>query len=235
MERIGNSFGHKTVFVNNSDREKCLSMHLLPTEKACTIYNAIPNELTRQLNNIAAQRAMPEKEIIIGSTLRFSTQKNVIRLVTAACKACAQEPKLKFIILGDGEHFALCQSIIHSYKVSTQVLLPGWDSDIVPWLKIFNAFVLYSRWEAQPFSIIEAMSSGLPIIGSAIPSIQELVDENSGYLLALDDDKGLEQLFVSLARDFQSAYLKGKHAVQRIKELCDYRSMIDGYTAIYRG
>ncbi|GAB1468788.1 glycosyltransferase family 4 protein [Candidatus Cloacimonadota bacterium] len=235
MELKGNLFGHKTVFVNNSDREKCLSMHLLPTVKARTIYNAIPHELTLQLNAVAEQRTMPDKQIIIGSTLRFSTQKNVIRLITVACKACRQEPKLKFIILGDGEHFALCQAIIKSYNVSNQVLLPGWDSDIVPWLKVFNAFVLYSRWEAQPFSIIEAMSSGLPVIGSAIPSIRELVDEDSGYLIALDDDASLEELFLSLAIDFQPAYRKGKQAVQRITELCDYNSMIDDYTAIYRG
>ncbi len=235
MEMVGNYFGHQTVFVNNCEREKCLSMHLLPSAKASTIYNAIPPALTAQLAHIAAGRMMPEAEVIIGSTLRFSTQKNVIRLIITACKACAATPKLRFIILGDGEHFELCQTIVHSYKMSGQILLPGWDSDIVPWLKVLNAFVLYSRWEAQPFSIIEAMSSGLPVIGSDIPSIKELVDEESGYLIALDDDAALEALFVQLAGNFQPAYAKGKHAVKRISTLCNYPVMIAAYTALYRG
>ncbi|PKN73274.1 MAG: hypothetical protein CVU50_02985 [Candidatus Cloacimonetes bacterium HGW-Cloacimonetes-3] len=235
MEFVGNYIGHKTVFVNNCEREKCLSMHLLPAAKASTIYNAIPPALTAQLGHIAAGRKLPDAEVIIGSTLRFSTQKNVIRLITAACKACALTPKLRFIILGDGEHFELCQTIVHSYNVSGQILLPGWDSDIVPWLKVFNAFVLYSRWEAQPFSIIEAMSSGLPVIGSDIPSIRELVDEESGYLVTLDDDAALTNLFVQLAGNFQPAYEKGKHAAKRITELCNYPAMIASYTALYRG
>ena len=42
LEKLGNSWGHKTVFVNNSDREKCLSLGLVPPEKALTVYNALP-------------------------------------------------------------------------------------------------------------------------------------------------------------------------------------------------
>jgi glycosyltransferase involved in cell wall biosynthesis len=235
MELLGNRFGHQIVFVNHCEREKCIVMHLLPAAKASTIYNAIPPALSLQLRQIAGQRKLPDTELIIGSTLRFSTQKNVIRLVTAACKACLAEPKLRFILLGDGEHLALCKTIVRSYGVGTQVLLPGWDNDIVPWLKLFNAFVLYSRWEAQPFSIIEAMSAGLPVIASDIPALRELVHEDSGYLVALDDDSTLEHLFVELARNFQPAFNKGQHAARLINELCSYHDMVASYTALYRG
>lgn len=235
LEFFGNAFGHKTVYVNNSDRANCTKMHLIPERKARTIYNAIPPEMQSRLDTIANQRNMPSAQIIIGSTLRFSTQKNVIRLVSAACRACKKAPKLKFILLGEGEHYQLCRSIVHAHNMSSQVILPGWDSNVIPWLEAFDAFVLYSRWEAQPFSIIEAMSSGLPVIGSAIPSIKELVNNDTGYLVALDDDKALEELFLQHADDFSQAYAKGKQAAKCIKQLCNYQAMVAAYEEVYRG
>ncbi|MDY0152757.1 MAG: glycosyltransferase [Candidatus Cloacimonas sp.] len=178
---------------------------------------------------------LPYRDIVIGTTVRFSTQKNVIRLVATACRACRKAPNLKFIILGDGEHYAVCQAIVRSNNLGDRVLLPGWDKDIVPWLKVFNAFVLYSRWEAQPFSIIEAMSSGLPLICSAIPSIKELTAENTAYLVALDDDTALEEVFVQIATNFQPAFAKGKQAAEQINELCSYQHMVQAYREIYLG
>jgi len=235
MEVIGNFLGHKTIFVNNSDRLKCLAKGLVKDSKARTIYNAIPPKLQKQFTDIDVNRKMPQGDIIIGSTLRFSKQKNVLSLITCACKACKQAPNLRFIILGDGENYDLCQSIVHTNKLDERIILPGWDSDVIPWLKVFNAFVLYSRWEAMPYSIIEAMSSGLPVIGSNIPSIAELVDNDTGYLVPLDDDAALIESFVSVANDFEPAFIKGKLAAERIKQLCDYDHMVSEYRDVYLG
>lgn len=235
LERWGNSLGHKTVFVNNSDRERCLAMHLLPSSKAITIYNALPPDVAKRLYEIAAARTIPDKDVIIGSTIRFSEQKNVIRLISCACRACIHSPKLRFIILGDGEHYELCKAIVHSCNMENRIILPGWDSDVVQWLKVFNAFVLYSRWEAQPFSIIEAMSAALPIIGSDIPSIRELVDDDTGYLVPLDNDDALVEVFTSMAQEFRPAYNKGMAGQQKIGSICSYQGMVAAYLELYRG
>lgn len=235
LELLAGRWCHKLAFVNNSDRLKYLSFKLIPPFKAVSIYNAIPCEQSTALNAIADIRTMPQHDIVIGSTIRFTTQKNAISLITAACKACALHPHLKFIIVGDGEHYELCKSIAHSYKATERVILPGWDSEVLPWLKLFNAFVLYSRWEAQPFSIIEAMHSGLPVVGSAIPSIEELVNDECGYLVALDNDEALVQAFCFVASNFSDAFGKGLSGRNRIARLCSYEAMLDAYKAIYEG
>lgn len=235
MEYLGNHLGHQTIFVNNSDRLNCLSMGLVSKAKARTIFNAIPPTLAKQLQQLSAKRSLPQGDIVIGSTLRFSTQKNVINLVSTACRACQKAPRLKFIILGDGEHYQLCQALVHSFGLSSRVLLPGWDSDVIPWLKSFDAFVLYSRWEAQPFSIIEAMSSGLALIGSAIPSLQELSDDSTGYLIPLDNNKALEDLFVRIAEDFAPVFQNGQNAATHINALCNYQAMVSAYREVYLG
>lgn len=233
LEALGNSWGHHTVFVNDSDRLQCLKLRLVPLRKASTIYNALPPVQGTILADMAAKRTVPQNEVIIGSTLRFSQQKNVINLVVAACKACARNPRLKFILVGDGEHEALCRTIVASYKLNDRIIMPGWDSEVLPWLRVFHVFVLFSRWEAMPFSIIEAMASGLAVIGSEIPSIAELVNERTGWLLPLERLDLLESTFEQVADNPQEAFAKGQLAVREITAKCDYTSMVAGYRKLY--
>ncbi|NLW19608.1 MAG: glycosyltransferase family 4 protein [Candidatus Cloacimonetes bacterium] len=235
LEKLGNALGHKTIFVNNSDRENCVSLGLLPAEKAVTIYNAVPSEQAEKLEKIASERRFdPDKEdFVIGSTLRFSMQKNVLNVIGAACQACRLEPSLRFILLGEGEYLELCRQIVKSHMLNHRIILPGWDSDIASWLPVFDAFILYSRWEAQPFSIIEAMHAGLPILGSDIPSIRELVDAETGWLVPLDEQEELIQCLVSAANPTEKTFEMGQNAAAKIRRICSYDVMVESYLKLY--
>jgi glycosyltransferase involved in cell wall biosynthesis len=236
LEKLGNAWGDKTVFVNNSDRKNCLQKGLVSEAKAVTIYNALPEKLASTLAVIADARVFDpdKKDFVLGSTLRFSKQKNVVNLVSAACRACHEEPKLRFILLGEGEYLELCRQIVKTTGLNERVLLPGWDIDVAGWLAQFDAFILYSRWEAQPFSIIEAMHSGLAVLGSDIPSIAELVDGQTGWLVPLDKHKDLIDMMREMIRDPLSAREKGQAAHAKIARLCSYQQMVEGYLNIYR-
>lgn len=229
LEKLANRFCDKVIYVNNCDRLKAIELGVVPPEKALTIYNAMKEEPVANVRESAADT------ITIGSTLRFSEQKNVLRLIPALCKAARQSDKLKFIILGDGEHLQLCRSIVASYRLSDRILLPGWDSDVAPWLKLFDVFILYSRWEAMPFSIIEAMYAGLPVIGSTIPSIAEFVNDEVGWLLALDDEEALISTLISLPEHPDIIRDKGKKALAWVKQISNYPSMIAAYRDVYEG
>ncbi len=236
LEKIGNSLGHKVVFVNHSDRERCLFLNLLPESKAITINNALPPSQTARLDKIASSRQHdPAKaDFVFGSTLRFTRQKNVVNMVGAACQACEREPRLRFILLGNGEYLDLCHQLVRSHGLNERILFPGWDADIIRWLPLFDAFILYSRWEAQPFSIIEAMHSGLPVLGSDIPSIKELVDPDCGWLVPLDAQTELIGTLVEIARESATAFAKGQNAAQKISRICSYGNMTAGYLKLYR-
>jgi glycosyltransferase involved in cell wall biosynthesis len=236
MECFGNALGHRTVFVCESDRQRYIRMGLAATDKSDTIYNAIPPELRDRLAKVAEARRekAPGDGFVIGSTLRFSYQKNAVNLVAVACRACQEAPNLRFVFLGEGENLPLCKQMVRSHDLNGRILFPGWDTDIASWLAGFDAFVLYSRWESQPFSIIEAVHSGLAVIGSDIPSIGELVDGSCGWLVPLGDHKALVRTFTEASRDPRVAREKGLAAAARIRELCDYRKMVQGYLNIYR-
>ncbi len=236
IERMIAPLYQRLVFVNNCDRELWLKMGLTHPDKAITINNALSDELRQRLVDIASRRNdNPPKIFTIGSTMRFSPQKNSIQTVTAACHICQKHSNVRFIFAGDGEHLDLCRQIVHSLKVTDRVILPGLVSDIPPLLATFDAFLLYSNWEAQPISIIEAMHSGLPIIGSDIPSIAELVSDDCGWLIRQDNPPLLESKLLALIDlPYSQIREKGNNALSRIRHQCSYQAMADGYLNIYR-
>ncbi|MDP2173928.1 MAG: glycosyltransferase [Candidatus Cloacimonadaceae bacterium] len=234
LEGLANHLCHKVIFVNNSDRLRCIEMKLITKSKATTINNALPISLVEKLSAIAKARSNRDEDTFtLGSTMRFSTQKNAVNLIACACRACESNPKLRFVIIGDGEHLELCRQIVRSHNLNARILLPGWDSRILDWLPLFDAFILYSRWEAQPFSLIEAMHSGLPLIGSKIPSIAELVEEDCGFLIDLDAHKELIKLLISLPEKRILLQKMGEAASKRISGICDYQTMVGSYRNIY--
>ncbi|MEF3695516.1 MAG: glycosyltransferase [Candidatus Cloacimonadota bacterium] len=235
LEGLGNKLCDTVVFVNDSDRIRSLKLGLVMPSKACTIYNAIPPQLQHKLAGIATQRSQTEgRSLKIGSTLRFSQQKNTVELVSALIKACNQDERLSFELLGEGENLELCRSMVRSHKLKDRILLPGWCPDVSQALARWDAFILYSRWEAMPFSIIEAMHSGLPVIGSDIPSICELVKPEHGYIAPLDNPEELVSLLCSLPDRKQELLEKGKLSRDYIVQKTDYKSMVENYLKLYR-
>ena len=68
-------------------------------------------------------------------------------------------------------------------------------------LASLDAFCLASFSEGLPVSILEAMAAGLPVIGSKVNGIQEVVDNQiTGLLFANNNDKELTWLIENLAQ-----------------------------------
>ncbi len=250
LDKLASHFCDYVTFVNHCERENYLRLGLVKPEQAVTIYNAIKSR-GREVEGSSSLEVEESGSLVvegsrgsdtakgqsltIGSTLRFSDQKNVIALTTYACKACDLNPGLRFILLGDGEHYELCKAIVASHHMTERILLPGWDSEVEPWLNLFDVFILYSRWEALPFSIIEAMHAGLPVIGSSIPSIMELVSEDVGWLVPLDDEAAYLATLQAVANDPATILKKGQKAREKVQLLCDYDTMVKAYRSLYEG
>ncbi|HOH47103.1 MAG TPA: glycosyltransferase, partial [Candidatus Cloacimonadota bacterium] len=120
------------------------------------------------------------------------------------------------------------------HKLEERILLPGWTADVIPRLAAWDVFILYSRWEAMPFSIIEAMHAGLPVIGSDIPSIQELVNPENGYIVPLANPEALVSLLAGLPEIKAELSAKGKQARSFIQSKTSYQAMVEHYLKLYR-
>jgi len=94
-------------------------------------------------------------------------------------------------------------------------------SDQIPELmQRSDCLVLPSLSEGIPNVILEAMACGLPVLASNLPGIREVVkDEETGFLVAPKDVKGLTKKLLILAQNPERREKMGAHAYQHLSEL----------------
>lgn len=234
LERLGALFCHKMVFVNNYHREFYLQHRMISSEKALTIYNALNPELQQDIEQSCQPKKSRKKAVTIGSLVRFSPAKNNIMIISAAIKVCHKRSDVRFIFAGDGELLELCRMMVKTNNLQERILLPGWQLDTAIQLSNYDALLHYSNYEGLPMSVIEAMYAGLPIIGSDIPPLTELVDADCGWLIP---PAQMEILVSELHKiiDARDCYKeKGEAARKKIRELCSYEKFVSDYLSLYR-
>jgi glycosyltransferase involved in cell wall biosynthesis len=89
------------------------------------------------------------------------------------------------INVGEEWYYEKLKTLIGVFGLSEMVtILPGMSYDDIPrFLSTLDCYVCSSRIEVLPFSILEAMASGLPIISTRVGGTEDLVnDGENGYL-----------------------------------------------------
>jgi glycosyltransferase involved in cell wall biosynthesis len=89
-------------------------------------------------------------------------------------------------------------------------------------LNAADIYVLASRWEGFPVAPLEAMACELPVVASAIPSMQDIVssDEDGGVLVPVADAAALSEALERMLLDAEMRSRMGKRARQRVESYC---------------
>jgi glycosyltransferase involved in cell wall biosynthesis len=140
------------------------------------ILSVIPNAIdTNIFSPIACQ-----KEFDIVYVGRLHEEKN-LELLISALKII--DKPLKILIVGDGDREIIERIKIiklHSLKYINHVS----NYELPALLNKAKLFVLLSKYEGNPKTLLEAMSCGLPVIGNNVPGISEVINHGeNGYLL----------------------------------------------------
>jgi glycosyltransferase involved in cell wall biosynthesis len=88
------------------------------------------------------------------------------------------------LIVGDGPQRTALDKLVGEFGLRKRVVMPGNQSDVVPWLQALDVFVLpsYSN-EGVPQAILQAMSCGIPVVSTSIGSILEAVRDGETGLI----------------------------------------------------
>ena len=81
----------------------------------------------------------------------------------------------KLVIVGDGDYRADIETLIHDYEVGQAVHLTGWVNNPHDFYYAADAQIMPSKFDNIPLVLMEAMSSGLPIISSDVGGVEELI------------------------------------------------------------
>lgn len=148
-----------------------------------TIHNGVPEISTKPLN-------LGEGPIV-GTVGRLENQKGVDRLI----RAIVALPNVRLVIVGDGSLREELEALAKDLQVADRVQFAGWIENPRDYLAAFDVFVLPSRNEAFPLTIVEAMLVGTPVIAADVGSVAEaIVSGRTGYLVTDEEMNSLHEV-----------------------------------------
>jgi glycosyltransferase involved in cell wall biosynthesis len=109
-------------------------------------------------------------------------------------------------IVGAGGEEPALRTFVESWGLGERVVFSGavTPDRVVGHLARADAFVLASRAEGRPNALLEAMAMALPVIGSSIPAITDLITHReTGLLFEPGDDETLALHFIELSKSFE--------------------------------
>jgi glycosyltransferase involved in cell wall biosynthesis len=182
------------VFVSNAMKSDPRFRHLNQS-KVHVIHNGIPidsHSAPSHLRTFAPSDAADLDQRIlsfcsqgftIGSIGRLSKEKGYKYLIEAFGILIKKGVDARLVIMGEGYDRAFLENLIKELGLSEKVLLPGYIDKASLYISHFNVFVISSLTEGLPITLLEAMSSKVPIVASAVGGIPCLLDESGGGLL----------------------------------------------------
>lgn len=164
---------------------------------------------------------------------RLVHQKGPDLLIDAFAEFVRENPKWRLQIAGDGPMRRELTERVHDYGIQNNVIFHGMVKDPIPLLLRSRIFVLPSRFEGTPNSLLEAMSSRLAcIVTDASPGPLKLVEHGlSGLVVPNEDASGLAAAMQLLARDAKLRGTLVRGAWERVKEF-QLENVVEDWTRL---
>ncbi|MCD6516234.1 MAG: glycosyltransferase [Candidatus Aminicenantes bacterium] len=121
--------------------------------------------------NIRHALGLDSCDIVVGHVGRFSynDQKNHKFWIQIAREIHKRNPRIKFLLIGDGPLRKDIEEQVYRYKMKDKFIFAGIRSDVPDLMKgAMDVFLFPSKYEGLPLTIIEAQAAGLPIVMSDI-------------------------------------------------------------------
>jgi len=151
---------------------------------------------------VRAALGFGDADIVVGTIGNLKPQKAPLDLVEAARRAFEKDPRLRFIVAGDGPLRGESERAIESAGLAGVVRLLGWREDIADLLAAMDVFLLTSRFEGLPRAALQAIAASVPVIATDTGGISEIVhDGESGYLVPVANVSAAAERLVALAGD----------------------------------
>jgi glycosyltransferase involved in cell wall biosynthesis len=155
-------------------------------------------------------------------------------LIASAAALVRAYPHLRFQIVGDGPRKRELQDLAAARGVSQHVEFVGHSDDVPSVLAAADVFVLPSRTEAFPNSVIEAMAAGLPVIATAVGGLLDLIDhDRTGLLVPPSDADALTHALRFLIEHPTRAAAIGETARTEIRQRYSFERMVGAFEDLY--
>ncbi|MDP2234273.1 MAG: glycosyltransferase [Actinomycetota bacterium] len=240
MERLAAPWTDFLVTVNQEDFEAAASLGGLPASRVRHIPgigvdthrfspDATPADDARSVRqelNISAE------EFMLTMIAELAPVKRHDHLLRALARV--QDPRVVLVLVGTGHLEPKLRELAVALGVANRVRWAGYRRDIPAVLAASDAAALVSEREGLPRSVLEAMATGVPVIGTDTRGITDAIGDEAGWVVAKNDTVALGAAIEQAAADPVQLASRGRAARERALERFALTRIISEYEDLYR-
>jgi len=236
--RMAYRFAHRVLVNSASVGELVVREEGVSRSRLVVIPNFVEEEAFTGLSadrrtSLRRKVGLGPDDIAVGVTANLYPVKNHAMLLRAAARLVSEHPRVKFVLIGEGNERDALTELRHVLHLDERVLMPGRLTE--PGLAgIFDIAVLTSHEEGFPNWIVEAMAAGRAVVSSRVGGVQDAVLEGeTGYLVPPDDDEAMAHALDRLLRDPTLTQRLGDAAAMRARSLYHVSTVMKALQSLY--
>lgn len=180
-------------------------------EKIEVIHNGVDENIFIEAENVD----QPNPTVV--SIARIDPIKDILSLLESASIVKKVIPNVRFIVYGTisvQEYYEECLALRKKLGLEETFTFAGHITDVVGAYHSADVIALSSISEAFPYSVVEAMMTGKPVVATDVGGVSEAIGDK-GYLVRARDCEGFATAIITLLTDSTLRRTMGKEARER--------------------
>lgn len=212
------------VAISEQVQDSVMKRYNISNEKVPIVYNGIDLSKCKIKNDYSDCT----KILHVG---RFSIQKNHMELIEIFSNCLKENNNLKLYLVGSGELENEVRNRVKELKLDSNVIFCGSLESSFDIMGKSDIFVLPSKWEGMPMTLIEAMGTALPCVAFPVGGITDMISDKYNGFLPKDEEEFVQDILM-LSKDENLRKNIGVAAKEK-SEMYSSKGMADKYIKLY--
>jgi len=196
------------------------------------IHNFVDTGVYKRDRSLINTGLAEEGKKVISHISNFRPVKKISSIIKVFCNV-SRKVDCRLLLAGDGPEMSTIREMVDRLDLTGKVVFLGRQEDVVPLLNISDIYMLPSKSESFGLSALEAMSCGVPVIGTSEGGLREVVEDGvSGYICHPNDIEGMSREAISILTGKNRREKMGRAARKRALDF-DSSIIIDRYIDYY--
>jgi glycosyltransferase involved in cell wall biosynthesis len=209
-----------------------------------TLYGANADKIEVIYNGIDHNKftPAPKPEHLRGTptvvaAARIFELKDILTMIRSCHVAKQRIPNVKYLVYGDSdavpEYSAECRKLIAELGLRENFILAGYHAQPDRLFCEGDISILTSISEGFPYTVLESMSCGIPVVATDVGGVTEALDENCGYICKPKDHVEIGNRVVELLLNPALRAQMGAAARRKVVENFTIGKFISEYEKVY--
>lgn len=184
---------------------------------------------------LAERFGLQRPGLVIGTVAALRAEKNLSRLVRAVA-ALPREIDYRLVIVGEGPERDAILAAARALGTADRLILTGAIDRPERLLGRFDVFALSSDTEQMPYSVLEAMAAGLPVVATDVGDVRRILSsENAPFVVPREEERSFTKSLLQLLRDGELRGRVGARNQSHARENYGLDLMMVRYESLFSG